>query len=153
MFAKIDKLKLLRKLSGENLLSAEEVKEELLVSKKYGYDFVDKILREIKFLDLNKKERNEYENILEINNKLGFGEIQAIVLAKNRNYTVLTNDKVACGYCKKNNIDYLNIQRILRFMIIESLISTEKAMKVVEEIEGKDNTIIRNKEGIWKGLE
>ncbi|MBD3155595.1 MAG: hypothetical protein GF368_02980 [Candidatus Aenigmarchaeota archaeon] len=101
MFAKIDEIELLEKLSGETLLSAEEVKEELLVSKDHGYDFVDKIFDHVKFLDLSKKEREDYNKILEKEKRLNPGEIQVIILAKSRDHIVLTNDKSAHWYCKK----------------------------------------------------
>ncbi len=153
MFAKIDKIDLLKKLSKEKLLSAEEVKEELLIAKNHGYDFVDKILKEVDFLDLNEKEREEYSEILEKDRTLNSGEIQAMVLAKNRDYTVLTNDKSAHRYCEKHNIDYLDVQRTLRFMIIQNLIDSGQAKKIVKQIEDKDNTIIKGKEEIWKDLE
>jgi len=82
MLAKIDKVDLLRELSKETLLSAEEVKEELLVSKDHGYDYVDEIFERVEFLDLKKKEREEYNNILKREKRLNPGEIQIIVLAK-----------------------------------------------------------------------
>ena len=72
---------------------------------------------------------------------------------KNRDYVVLTNDKSAHWYCKKVGVEYLNVQEILRFMLIENIIDVDDVKEIIKLIEDKDNTIIKNKERIWKDYE
>jgi len=82
--------------------------------------------------------------------KLGFGEIEAMALAKNRGWILLSNDKVVEKVAREIGIDVFNIEDLLSAMIEFEIIRDKIELKgIIEEIETKDRIVIRNKEYLF----
>jgi predicted nucleic acid-binding protein len=78
------------------------------------------------------------------------GELQGIVLCKNRNGVLLTNDRRAKNFCKRTDIAYFDIKGILRAFYKENVLKEEEIRSIVKDIEEKDNTRIKGFEEIFE---
>ncbi len=70
---------------------------------------------------------------------------------KRRAYGVLlTNDRKAKNFCKRDGIAYFDIKGILRAFYVEIVLNEEEIRSLVKEIEEKDNTRIKGFEEIFE---
>jgi len=87
-FAKVRRFDLLEKLFKAQFYIPPRVYEEILRAKEKGYDFIDYIIQLIDDKKIRIAILNEIEVdiVKELSKKrrLGFGEIEAMALAKNR---------------------------------------------------------------------
>ncbi len=148
-FSKIRKFDLL-----EKLFKAPRVYEEILRAKERGYDFVDYAIKliddeKIRIATLNETEVRIVKELAK-KRKLGFGEIEAMALAKNRGWILLSNDKVVEKVAREISIDVFNIKDLLSAMIEVGIIRNEVELKdIIEEIETKDRITIRNRDYLF----
>ena len=73
-------------------------------------------------------------------------ELQGIVLCRNRDCVLLTNDRRAKNFCKREDIAYFDAKGILRSFYRKKVLNKEEIRSLVKEIEEKDNTRIK---GVW----
>jgi len=78
------------------------------------------------------------------------GELQGIVLCKHRNGVLLTNDRRAKNFCKTDNIVYFDLKGILRALYKKNVFDGEEIRDLVEAIEEKDNTRIKDFEDVFE---
>lgn len=78
------------------------------------------------------------------------GELQGIVLCKLRNGVLLTNDRRAKNFCKTDNIVYFDLKGILRALYKKNVLDGEEIRDLVEAIEEKDNTRIKDFEDVFE---
>jgi predicted nucleic acid-binding protein len=81
--------------------------------------------------------------------RLGRGEKECFVIAKNRAIPLASNDRVVCLLCRKEDVGFFTLPRILRLAILERAITREEAKNLVKEIEHEERTVIRGKDEIF----
>ncbi len=140
IFARIKRLDILSKMFDTVLISPS-VRFEL---NRGGIDI--RKLNHV-FVTLQKDELKE---LGKAPSGLDRGERECYVVAKRRNLPLASNETLVSRLCKKENIGYLSLPRILRFAISENLITRYDAKRLVNEIENEEHTVIKNKEEIFK---
>ena len=71
------------------------------------------------------------------------------ILSKHRNGVLLTNDRRAKKFCKRNNI-YFDIKGVLRAFYKKNVLEREEIRDLAEAIEEKDNTRIKSFEAVFE---
>ncbi len=157
-FAKIRRFNLLEKLFKAQFYIPSRVYEEILRAKEKGYDFVGYIIqliddRKIKIATLNEIDVDIVKELSK-ERRLGFGEMEAMALAKNRGWVLLSNDKVVEKVAGKIGINVFNLEDLLSAMIDSGIIKNKIELKdIIEEIETKDRIVIRNKSYLFNKFE
>ncbi len=149
MFGKVRELKLLKR-TFPNISMPPEVYKELLRARDLGYDFVDAIIEEVNIVNLTENEFKEFEKVLEDERYLQSGELQAIVICKNRKGILLSNDRKAGNYCDSKGIIHFDIKGILRVIYLRHIANEDDIKGIIRVIEEKDNTTIKNAGDIFK---
>jgi len=93
--------------------------------------------------------REELKALKAVDVRLGKGEKECFVIAKNRNLPLASNERIVQSLCRKEGIGCLTLSRIIRFAIMEKVITREGARRLVKIIEEEENTVIRNKDEIF----
>jgi len=152
MFGKAGGLKFLKR-AFPDISIPPEVYRELLRARDIGYDFVDAIIKEVKVLNLTENEFQEFEIALKNERYLQSGELQAVVICKNRKGVLLSNDKKAGNYCNSKGIIYFDVKGILRAIYLKNIADEDDIKEIIRAIEERDNTRIKNAEEIFKQQE
>jgi predicted nucleic acid-binding protein len=139
-FARIRRLDILKKIS-DGVVIPQAVKAELARGRiNVGYldpDFVTLAKDELKYLT-------------KTDHSLDLGERECFVIARNRHLPLASNETIVHRLCRRDGIDYLTLPRILRFAIIEGVITRQEAKKLIDAIERKEHTVVKNKSEIFK---
>ena len=157
-FAKIKRFDLLEKLFKAQFYIPPRVYEEILRAKEKGYDFVDYIIqliddRKIRIATLNEIDVDIVKELSK-ERRLGFGEMEAMALAKNRGWVLLSNDKVVENVAGKIGINVFNLEDLLSAMIDSGIIKNKIELKdIIEEVGTKDRIVIRNKSYLFNKFE
>ena len=147
-FAKISGLELMNELfSGEEMLIANGVYEELAYIRESGYDFVDQILGFVRNTPMNKEELDVYHSFLKRTN-LGKGELQCIAVCIVRGYPFITNDRKARNFASAKGVVTWDIPDILKALWMTGIKSKEDVASLMELLERKDLMVIKNKNQI-----
>ena len=93
--------------------------------------------------------KEELKDLKSVDVRLGRGERECFVIAKSRNLPLASNEKIVLLLCRKDGIGCFTLPRILRFAIMEKVITREEARQLVKIIEEEENTVIRNKDEIF----
>jgi predicted nucleic acid-binding protein len=149
MFGKAGALKLLKKAFPDISLPPE-VYKELLRARDLGYDFVDTIIEEVEVLNLTEEEFREFETALKNEKYLQSGELQAIVICRNRGGVLLSNDRKAGSYCSSKGIIHFDVKGILRAIYLKNIANKDDIKEIIRAIEEKDNTKIKNPGEIFR---
>ena len=149
MFGKAGAVLHLKQLFGE-ICIPPAVYDELRRAKEIGFDFVDELIDNIEILNLSGDEFSEFIRLANDERYLHSGELQGIVLCKNRNGVLLTNDRRAKNFCKRTDIAYFDIKGILRAFYKENVLKEEDIRSIVKDIEETDNTRIKGFEEIFE---
>ncbi len=140
IFAKINRLDILSKLFDEvivpNAVIAELREASIDVSSLKPRAF--------------RLTKEELKALKETSTNMGAGERECLVVARARKLPLATNEKMVHSMCSKENIGYFSLTRLLRFAILEKVISREDTRRIVKSIEEKDTTVIKDKEEIFK---
>lgn len=147
-FGKVGKIALLRKLFG-NLIVPPSVHHELIRAKSVGYDFVESILENVEVIPLTSEEFEDFKDILEKEGTLHEGEIQGMIICKKRDGIFCTNDYAAKRYCRKNGIEFIDLEDILFALVKKGIVSKKELKELIEKIEQKDRTLIKAKEKMF----
>ena len=150
-FAKIERISALKKLfSKHKLVITPKIYQELSVALDYGYDFPNNIFDEIAVLNTKEEEEKKFEKMLRGEVKdLGRGEVEAIIICENRNYIFCSFDKRAIDFAKEKGVKTIGLHVILRSFWKSGLVEKKDVKKMIDEIEEKDRTRIKNKEKIF----
>lgn len=129
-------------------LITEYVRDELLVSKREGLDFPEKIFDLCITTTLDENELKIYESldVLEISTT----DLKNLVIAKNRNIPLLTNDSKLYNEGVNRGVTVYDLREILKAINKEKLLSKADLREVMKKIEEKDNTYIKNKSNIFE---
>jgi len=149
MFGKVGAVQHLKRLF-EEIYIPPAVYEELRRAKEIGFDFVDELIDNVRIMNLNEDEYSEFVRLMEDEDYLHSGELQGIMLCKHRNGVLLTNDRRAKNFCKRNNIVYFDIKGVLRAFYKKNVLEREEIRDLVEAIEERDNTRIKGFEAVFE---
>lgn len=132
-----DVLKLFSKIE---VAITPKVENEIEVPFSYGYNFPKKILDEdrIDIAHISKDERKLYRKWLD-QTMIGKGELESIAVAKMRDGTFFTMDKIAVKFAKDKEVDTIAFNTIMKNMLKNNIIDRKEAEKAIEKIEKKDN--------------
>ncbi len=150
--AKVDKVDLLKRaFLDSDIYITNSVYIELLRAKQAGFSFPDRIFESIPVISLNQ---DEIETLQELSSKrlIHFGESEGISIAKNRGAIFLTNDSKVVRYCKEIGIDVLDLKDILLLLAIRRMVTHTEMIDLIQDIEAKDNTVIKDKTSILDRL-
>ncbi len=146
-FAKADAIKYLKEFCKELNISPS-IYEELMRAQRAGYSFADEILQNVEIVLPSEDEFQSFRKLLESRKELHEGECQLIVLCKSRKGILLTNDRFVKKFCIKSNINFLDLEDLLRALKLRKVLKHDELKKLIENIEKKDFTIIKSKEAI-----
>lgn len=73
-----------------------------------------------------------------------------MAVARNRNCLLLTNDRKVGKAADSVSIDHLSLPLLLRELWRSHVMPKSRVAKLMDEIETKDNVIIKNREMIFK---
>ena len=142
-FAKINRIDLLEKLFPDaHLVITASVYNELLKTKGYGFDFLDRIIQSnVGLINIQKEERSIFEDFLQ-DYRIHWGEAEGIAIAKCRNSLFMTNDSRAVRFCEENGVKVLNLKDLLRKMAADGMVNRGEMLKLIRDIENEDRTFI-----------
>ena len=147
-FAKISGLELMNELfSGEEMLIANGVYEELAYIKESGYDFVDQIFSFVRNTPMNEEELDRYHSFLKHTN-LGKGELQCIAVCIVRGHPFITNDRKARNFASAKGVVTWDIPDILKALWMTGIKSKEDVASLMELLERKYMMVSKNKNQI-----
>ena len=132
------------------LLITPEIYEELLVPLDYNYEFPKKIFKEFKIIDPTERESREYRRLLLENRSVDKGELEAIVICKNRQFFFASVDKVALDFAKEKSVQTISLYSILKSLWVSKILSKKGVDGLIQDIEHKENTKIKNKDVIFE---
>ncbi len=140
IFGKINRLDILQKLFDQ-VIVPQSVQSEL---NKGGID--------IKALNpaQTRLTKEELKALNKTDVRLGRGERECFVIAKNRGVPLASNEKIVHLLCKKESIGCFTLPRILRLAVLDGMVTREEAKQLVELIEQEENTVIKGKDEIFR---
>jgi len=152
--AKIDKIDLLAGIFKDSrLVIPNAVYVELLEAERIGFIFTEKIFNsQIEITTMIGSELTDFKNIVQ-NKKIHHGEAEGIVIARNRNGVFLTNDRVAVKFCEQNGVAVLDLKDILKITARKKIVDENEMIKLMKDIEVKDNTVIVERDEILEEYE
>jgi predicted nucleic acid-binding protein len=133
VLAKIRRLELLRDLHGSVLMSPNVKVECVDKGKQTGVKDVLEIengLRQgwIQLVNLDKAQMRQVKGLID-GARIGFGEAEALVLAKSKNILVVLDDKEARAIAKSWNLEYTSTVMVLYEAFERSLISYDELVE------------------------
>jgi predicted nucleic acid-binding protein len=140
IFAKIKRLDILDRLFKEIIIPLS-VRSELMKGGLNVMDIAPGIV---------KLTRDELRNLRGAYPKIGRGERECIVISKSRSIPLASNDRVVNSLCRTEGVEHLSLIDLLRFAILQKVITREEARELIKLIEREENTTIKNKEEIFK---
>jgi predicted nucleic acid-binding protein len=140
IFARIDRLDILKKLF-DGIIIPPGVRSELIKGQINIRDIKPRVVR---------LTRDEVKSLKLSDAKLGRGERECFVLARSRGFPLTSNESIVHSICRKEQVAYFSLPRILRSAILNEVISREEAKQLVKLIEKEENTFIKDQEEIFK---
>jgi len=148
-FAKVNKLRLLSKLfSKSRILICPSVNLEIEKGVELG---LLRYSRPPHFVvtKLVARERAMAKEVKQASG-LGAGDAECLAVARSRGCLLLTNDRQAEKAADSLSIVHVNLPLLLRELWRDGVISKSRVAKLMDEIERKDNVIIKNRELIFR---
>ena len=87
---------------------------------------------------------------MELPINFGYGERDSVIIAQRRAMVFVTNERRVINYCRNEKINCLWLEKILRFLWKEHILSKEEVKRAMDEIEEKDKLIISSKDEVLK---
>jgi len=97
---------------------------------------------DIQVLDLSATEQRIAQGLP---TKLNDGECEAIALAQNRKARLLSNDKKAVRYCRRNGIKVVDLPYLLRELWIRRIISQDEVKTLIDTMKTVENLTLSQK--------
>jgi len=149
--AKIDKIDLLRAVFRNlEIQIPVGVYEELEKANELGYDFPKKIFKATETISLKDVELKAYKEKMSEERNLDKGELQGIVIAKNRDMKFLTNDNVARKEAKNNNIKTYNLAEVIRAAYLDGELNKEDVERLIKDLKQKDYFSFANERDLYR---
>ena len=126
---------------------------EMSVASRMGFAFVDEITGRVHQLVLAETETREISELRHRHPSLGNGEIESIVVAKQRSWICLTNDRQAKRLCERMDVVYLDLEELLRALYLKHILSRAQLEDLIQRIEQRDRMVIKARDEILKSAE
>lgn len=149
--AKVGKLDLLPRLfAQEEIEIVPAVYEEVHTGIEKGYSALQSILALVKQGCVHLVPLSEEELVAKTSLPRSFdeGEREIGAVAKQRQWSVLTNEKLVKNWCQREGISCLNLPAFLRVLWRTKIMTKEEVEILIQEIENKDRVVFKNKEQI-----
>ena len=129
------------------------VYNELLKTKGYGFDFLNRIIQSnVGLINIQKEEQSIFEDFLQ-EYRIHPGEAEGIAIAKCRDGVFMTNDSRAIMFCEEKRVNVLNLKDVSRKMGVDGILDKGEMLKLIRGIENKDQTYIIGIDDILEGYE
>ena len=93
--------------------------------------------QQIQILKLSAEERQSLQFFPK---KLNMGEREAIILAKNRQSPLLSNDKRAIHYyCQQQDVEVIDLPELLRSLWLENIVSRSQVRRLLKQMADVEN--------------
>jgi len=120
------------------------VLDELQAGLVHGHTHVESVLQEIannkiKVLPLSRQEKRFIKSLPA---KLNAGECEAIALSQNRKARLLSNDKRAVRYCRKQGVLVVDLSDMLRLLWIRDIISKREVEMLIDKMAKVEKLIL-----------
>lgn len=151
--AKADELKVLKRVFPEaEFLISDRVFDELLKSKREGFSFPQRIFDFCAVIDFEKEEFQEYQKRRKGKNYLSLSnaDIANLVIAKERNHPLISNDSVLLKKAESRSVLALDMFDLFRILFIREELSFSQINSILNKIEDKDNTNFKDRDEIFK---
>jgi predicted nucleic acid-binding protein len=149
--AKVGKLDLLSQLFPQDEIGlVPAVYEEVHTGVEKGYSTLQSILALVKQGRVHLVPLSEEELVIKTNLPRSFdeGEREIGAVAKQRQWPVLTNEKLVKNWCQRERIPCVDLPTFLRALWQAGIMMKEEVAVLINEIENKDRVVFKNKEQI-----
>ena len=123
--AKLNKLEILKNLFNK-IIIPEDVKEEVVIAGKPGYETISRAIEDGWIKIENPKENLDLG--------LGKGENSAINLAKEKREKIIIDDAFAIKAVKSLNIEYLRTTTIILLALKKKIIDKKQAKEMIQRL-------------------
>lgn len=150
-FARVNKLSLLFELfKHDEIAISPNVLQEINDTKARNFSYAEKLINLINENKIKVISLKQEEELLAYNlpTNFGSGEKDSIAVAKKRNCLFLTNERKLINYCQREEIDCLWLDKLLRVLWRDNILTKEQVRELIDEIEEKDSLIITSKDEI-----
>lgn len=150
--AKIGKLDLLLRLFEQKEIGiVPAVYEEVNTGVEKGYSTLQSILDLVTQGRIYLVPLSEEELVAKTSLPRPFdeGEREIGAVAKQRQWPVLTNEKLVKNWCRREGLPCLDLPAFLRSLWRTGIVTKEEVESLIKEIENKDRVIFKNKEQIF----
>ena len=150
-FAKVERLDLLYSLfEGLTVATSSSVFLEIRHAEEKGYSFCNGIIDLVheNRLHVLSPSSEEYQIARTLPKSFGLGERDSLAIALDRKAIFVTNEKKVVNFCEKKGVTVLTLNQLLRALWELKILSKKDVMKLMNEMEDKDNLIITSKDSI-----
>lgn len=138
-FSEIHRVDLLESLFSEIYITSS-VYEEIITGIETGYDFYKTLLAKINtrsesgFIHLIELSNDELLKLIELPSSLHKGESSSIIIAQNREYLFLTDDRLARNYFKQNQISFSGTIGCLILSVRKKILDLQTANEILAKM-------------------
>ncbi|MFB6100325.1 MAG: hypothetical protein ABEK16_03550 [Candidatus Nanohalobium sp.] len=133
--------------SNHQVAITPKIEEEVERPLEYGYSYPEKILRNVEVTNIREEEKDKYREWFE-ESSVDKGELEATVVAKDRDAIFFTMDQQAKRFAEKKRVQTLSINNLIKLLIQKDFLSKEEVNSAVEKIEERDNREINTDEAL-----
>jgi predicted nucleic acid-binding protein len=152
-FAKIDQLPILLKLFTDDKVGVvPSVYAEFQAGVERGYTKLQAVIELVLYGQIELVALYSHEILQKDRMPAAFdaGERETLVVAKGRHFVILTNEVQAKNWCKREQVDYMDLPGILRALWTTGLAQRAEVRSLVDLIEARDRIKFKGKEQIFQ---
>jgi len=145
-FAKMGELDLLIQLfSPRKMKITSKIQNELSVPMDYGYSFPKTIFGKIETLFPGPEDCAGFDQF-QLRQKLGSGEMEAIMICKTKQLPFCTNDTQAQNIAREFGIEVISLQAVLKALWKKKLRKKSEVRNLIDQMKLVDNLYIKGEE-------
>jgi len=137
-FAKAGHFDALIKLFGKVGITPM-VYEELQTPLMHGYEYPSEIFDKADLVTISEDEQKEYLKIKEEYSKIGKGEIESIIVCRNRGFLFSSFDKKAVSVAMESGVSVITAGAIFKGFLLKGIATKKEVLKILQDIETSDN--------------
>ena len=151
--AKIGRLDLLKRVfSDSEIYITNSVYIELMSAKEAGFSFPEVIFNNIPVISMDNDDLKVFQDLSQ-NKFIHYGEAEGLCICKNKGAIFMTNDSKVVRFCEDAGIDVLDLKDFLILVGLRKAVSSSEMNELLQEIEEKDNTYIKDKAVVLEEFE
>jgi len=140
-FAKAGHFDILTQLFG-NVGITPMVYEELQAPLMYGYTFSYEIFNKAELVTISGEEQKDYLKLREEHSKIGKGEVESIVVCRQRGFLFSSFDKKAVSMAKEFGVNVITAGAIFNGFLKKGIANKKEVLKILQDIEMSDNRLL-----------